>query len=118
MRSGFQKLGIALAALLLGAGLTVSYAFAGSKAQTFTGEVSDAACGAKHMMPEDAAACTRACVGKGSKYVLIVGDKVYTLESQDKAALDELNKLAGQQARVTGQANGATINVTSVAPGK
>jgi hypothetical protein len=37
--------------------------------------------------------CVRDCVQKGAKYALVVGDKVYTLNTSDKAALDELNKL-------------------------
>jgi hypothetical protein len=118
MSSGLRKLEISLATLLLGAGLTVPAAFAGSKAQTFTGEVSDAMCGAKHMMEGSNADCTRACVNKGSKYALVVGDKVYTLDAKDKAALDQLDKLAGQTAKVTGTADGDTIAVSSVAPGK
>ena len=44
-----------------------------ARAKTFTGTVSDSMCGAKHAMPGDDAACTRACVGKGSKYALVVG---------------------------------------------
>ena len=36
-------------------------------------------------MMKDAAACTKACVDKGSDYALVVGDKVYTLKtSTDK----------------------------------
>ncbi len=31
-----------------------------------------------------------------------MGDKVYTLDTSDKAALDQLDKLADQQAKVTG----------------
>src|SRR6266851_4121405 len=51
---------------------------------TLEGAVADAKCGAKHMM-KDAAACTKACVDKGSDYALVVGDKVYTLKtSSDK----------------------------------
>src|SRR5438445_10970286 len=99
MRSGLQKLGIALAALILTGLLSLSTAFAAGKADTFTGQVSDAMCGAKHMMAGNPAECTRACVGKGSKYALVVGDKVYTLETKNKkTALDSLNKLAGEQA--------------------
>lgn len=117
MQSALPKLGISLTALILG--LTVSSLVAASKAQTFTGQVSDAACGAKHaMMPGDDAACTRACVRRGSKYALVVGDKVYVLDTQDKAALDALDKLAGQKAKVTGQPQGDTIAVSSVAPGE
>ena len=118
MSSRLQKVGFSLAALVLGAGLTVSSAFAAGKAQTFTGQVSDEMCGAKHAMSGSPAECTRACVGKGSKYALVSGDKVYVLETSDKAALDQLDKLAGEQAKVTGTANGDTIAVTSVAPGK
>ena len=44
--------------------------------QTFTGEVGDSMCGRKHMEDEPAAECTRACVAHGSKYALIVGDKI------------------------------------------
>src|SRR5216684_3186442 len=118
MSSGLRKFAILLAALVLGAGLTISSAFAGSKAETSTGQISDSMCGAKHMMPGDAAECTRACVGKGSKYALVVGDKVYTLETKNKTALDSLNKLAGEQATITGKLNGETIEVSSIASGQ
>ncbi len=76
-------------------GLAAVPALAGGKSQTLTGEVSDAMCGAKHEMPGKAADCTRACIKHGSKYALVVGDKVYTLETSDKAALDQLIGLAG-----------------------
>jgi hypothetical protein len=90
-------------------------ALAGGKSQTLTGQVSDAMCGAKHQMPGDAAGCTRACVKHGSKYALVVGDKVYTLETSDKATLDQLNDFAGASAKVTGDVDGDTIAVKSVA---
>ena len=83
-------------------------------ANAFTGEVSDSMCGAKHMMEGGDAACTRACVGKGSKYALVVGDKVYTLETSDKASLAQLDKLAGQKAKVSGTVGGDSIQVSSV----
>ena len=57
----------------------------------FTGKVSDAMCGKAHMMSGSDAACTRACVAKGSKYALVVGDKVYTLDASDKATLSSLD---------------------------
>ena len=116
MRPIAKTFGISLALLLLSAGLCL-YAFA-AKAQTFTGTVSDAMCGAKHMMEGDAAACLRACVKKGSKYALVVGDKVYTLDAKDQATLDQLDKLAGQQAKVKGEADGETIAVSSVTAAK
>ena len=99
------------------AGLGAVPALAADKSQTLTGEVSDAMCGAKHAMPGNAADCTRACIKHGSKYALVVGDKVYTLETSDKAALGKLNDLAGAKAKVTGEVDGDTVNVKSVAAG-
>jgi hypothetical protein len=46
---------------------------------------------------------------------LIVGDKVYALDTTDKATLDHLDKLADHQAKVTGEASGDSIAVLSVA---
>ncbi len=86
------------------------------KPQAFTGKVSDTMCGAHHMMAGASDAdCTRACVKQGSKYALVVGDKVYTLQGGDPATLD---KLAGQNATVTGTIKEKTITVASVAPAK
>ena len=98
-------------------GLAVVPALAAGKSQTLTGEVSDAMCGAKHQMPGNAAECTRACIKHGSKYALVIGDKVYTLETSDKAAFAKLNDLAGAKAKVTGEVDGDTVNVKSVAAG-
>jgi hypothetical protein len=96
-------------------GLAAVPALAAGKSETLTGEVSDAMCGAKHEMKGKAAECTRVCMQHGSKYALVVGDKVYTLETSDKAALDKLNDLAGAKAKVTGEVDGTTIAVKSVA---
>jgi hypothetical protein len=109
-------LGISTAAVALAMATFIPAAFAGDKTQTLTGEVSDSMCGAQHMMEGSAADCTRACVRKGSKYALVVGDKVYTLESGDKTVLDQLDKLAGAHAMVTGAVNADTVSVKSVAP--
>jgi hypothetical protein len=110
MSVAFRKAGLLFLSLLMVAGLTVS-SFAAS-GKSFTGTVSDAMCGAKHM--GDAASCTRGCVSKGSKYALVVGDKVYTLEASDKAALDTLDKQAGAKVTVTGTEKDSTITVSSV----
>jgi hypothetical protein len=110
-----------IAAAVLGmqmlVGLSAAPALAAGKSQTLTGEVSDAMCGAKHEMPGNAAECTRGCIKHGSKYALVVGDKVYTLETSDQAALSKLNDLAGAKAKVTGDVEGTTITVKSVAAG-
>lgn len=117
-----RKLGIGLSGLLLLASMSVAPAMAGEKKadkkdsgkQTLTGVVSDSMCGAKHMMEGSAAACTRACVKKGSNYALVVGEKVYTLNTSDKNTLDQLDKLAGEKAKITGTVNGDTVDVSSV----
>jgi hypothetical protein len=114
MRSANRKLGLSLVILML----TLTPSSFAAKAKSYTGIVSDAMCGKKHMMEGDPAACLRACVQKGSKYALVVGDKVYTLDTDDKAALATLDKLANQKATVKGEANGDEITVKSVTAAK
>jgi hypothetical protein len=61
------------------------------------------------------AQCTRTCVSHGSKYALVIGEKIYALDTTDKAALAALDKEAGKNVTVTGVLNGDTIEVSSVA---
>jgi hypothetical protein len=112
-----QKLAFALLALLFAIGVNLPSAVA-AKGKTFTGTVSDAMCGAKHMMPADNASCTRECVSKGSKYALVVGDKVYILETSDQAALATLDKQAGAKVTVTGTEQDSTITISSIVTAK
>ena len=106
---------------MLGAALLVT-AFAFGTAilnaanMTLTGEVSDAMCGAKHPIA-DAAACTKACVGKGSDYALVVKGKAYTLKASDSEKA-ELDKLAGKMATISGDVSGTTVTVASVRAAK
>jgi hypothetical protein len=80
-----------------------------------TGIVSDSMCGAHHMEKDKSAAeCTRECVKKGTKYALVVGKKVYTLEGHEA----ELDKLAGERATVKGSMMGEMVMVESVAAAK
>jgi len=81
--------------------------------QQLTGIVSDAMCGASHMMEgKTPAECVRECVKEGSKYALVVGDKVYNLTGHET----ELDKLAGGKATVKGNVSGDTVQVQSVSP--
>ncbi|MGO9085387.1 MAG: hypothetical protein ACLQBK_09190 [Candidatus Sulfotelmatobacter sp.] len=111
MKLRLQNFGFALLTLVMALGLTLSALAAG---KSYTGTVSDAMCGAKHGMPGDDAGCTRGCVAKGSKYALVVGDKVYTLETSDKDALATLDKQAGAKVTVMGTEKDNTITVSSV----
>jgi hypothetical protein len=111
IRSTFLKM---IAVIVVGASALANlHALDGHK-QTFTGEVGDAMCGRKHM-DGTAAECTRTCVGHGSNFALIVGEKIYILQTSDKTALSTLDKQAGKNATVTGVLTGDTIEVSSVA---
>lgn len=100
-------------AILMLASSLASSALA-KKGEIFTGEVSDSMCGVEHMMQGSKADCARACAGKGSNYALVVGDKIFALETKDKAVIDRLSELAGQKARITGKADGDNIVVNTV----
>ncbi len=99
---------VAILSILAGAGAGPAHK------QTFTGEVGDAMCGNKHMEGAPAE-CTRACVSKGSKFALVVDDKVYILNTANQTILSTLNDQAGKKVSVTGTLNGDTIEVSSVA---
>jgi hypothetical protein len=91
---------------------------AGAQTTTLKGVVTDQMCGAHHMMAgASAAKCTRECVGMGSPYALVVGNKVYTLQA-DAQAKKKLFALAGEPVAVTGTVSGTTVQVASVTPAK
>jgi hypothetical protein len=74
--------------------------------------VSDSMCWAHHMAKDKSAAeCTRECVKQGTKYALVVGKKVYTLEGREV----ELDKVAGMTITAKGKVSGETLTVESVA---
>ena len=107
-----RKMGLLCLNIVLIAGGISIRAFAAS--QTFTGVVGDAMCGAKHVMPGDDASCTKKCISKGSKYALLVGDKVYALDIADSVLLNTLEKRAGAKVTLIGTEKNDTITVTSV----
>jgi hypothetical protein len=109
-----KKLGFSLLTLVLCAGTIASSA--STKGKAFVGTVGDALCGVEHSMPVGAVECIRQCIGKGSNYSLIVGDKVYTLVTEDKTILDTLEKQAGERVKVIGAEDRNTITVSSVKP--
>ena len=112
-------LGAALGLALLFAGASVAFAsgeppqisVSGAEA-SFTGMVTDEHCGAKHdrYPGKSASECARLCAVNGAKYVMLDGEKVYTLAGKDLA----LDKLAGQRATVVGTLDGTVITVSSV----
>jgi hypothetical protein len=90
----------------------------------FTGEIMDSACAKQgshammekeHKMPDDAKACTLACVKAGAQYVLYdpATKKTYALDDQKKP-----ESFAGQKVRVNGNLDSATntIHVFAITP--
>jgi hypothetical protein len=85
--------------------------------QTWSGKISDSACGAKHeeaaegngVMPDRE--CTQACIRGGSKYVLVVDKQVFQIANQD---FKDLAAHAGHAVRLTGELNGKTITVSKI----
>src|SRR5262245_49690648 len=108
-----MKPGFVLAAALLCAAVITTTA----AEQTWTGKISDSACGKKHeeaaenqgVMPDRE--CTEACVRGGSLYVLVVDGKVFELANQKHA---DLAKHAGHTVKLTGELNGKSITVSRV----
>jgi hypothetical protein len=103
-----------VAAMVLSAGLGIVPLAAAAGTETLTGKISDTMCGAEHREGTPPADCVRSCVKHGAKYALVVGDKVYTLNTSDKAMLAELNKMAWENAKVTGTVEGDTVALKSV----
>jgi len=88
---------------------------ASGEQKTLTGIVSDAMCGATHMMKDKPAAeCLRYCVKQGTKYALLADKNVYTLEGHEA----ELDKYAAQKVTVKGTLKGEALMVESLIPAK
>ena len=79
-------------------------------AQTWTGSISDSACGARHMAGMAARNCTEVCVKQGSSHVLVSQRKVYKLEDPGKVVAAH----AGHTVNLTGEMTGDTIAVTKI----
>jgi len=80
--------------------------------QTFTGVISDSMCkGGKHMMPgKSDAQCIEECVKGGASYVLMVGDKMYTLAAKPGVIAPH----AGKTVHLEGELKGSTIAVSVI----
>ena len=87
--------------------------------QTWTGKISDSMCGVSHKAMEhggkktDAHECTVACVKGGAKYVFVSQGKVFDIENQNLAGLEEY---AGHTVKLTGdlQADKKTIKASKL----
>lgn len=83
--------------------------------ETWTGQIGDSMCGAKHKpmgnMKMADRECTEMCVKAGAQYVFITGGKVFKIADQkDKA----LALHAGHTVLLTGELKGDTITVSKI----
>lgn len=81
---------------------------------TFSGMVTDSRCGARHIRnsQQNSIECVKACVRKGATYVLVDGDRTYTLLGNESA----LAAVAGERAHITGTRQGDMISVDAAVP--
>jgi len=108
---------LALAIVFVSA--TAAYALAAAfrppdnAVQEFSGVISDSHCMGRHMMQDKSVEdCVRICVQQGSKYVLVDGEHVYTLDGD----ISQLTTLAGERVSVAGVLDGNNIKVSAIKP--
>ncbi|HKM66836.1 MAG TPA: hypothetical protein VJX70_06690 [Candidatus Acidoferrum sp.] len=78
---------------------------------SWTGYISDSACGAKGTSESHAACATKCVKEKGASYVFVndADHKVYTIDAQDKVAAH-----AGHHVVVKGTVDGGGLKLTSI----
>jgi hypothetical protein len=90
--------------------LFLAFSSASAFAETWSGTISDAMCGAQHVnASKDDVACAQKCVKGGSPAVLVVGDKVYKIDNQ-AAVKDHI----GHKVTVTGTLTGDSVHIDTV----
>ena len=87
-----------------------SFSFAGDKAETVNGWITDAKCGAKGANA-GGAACTKKCLDAGEKMVVVTDGDQKILNVQNP---DALKGHEGHHVAVSGHVSGDSIHVMSV----
>ena len=105
-------------ALSFAVGILFCAASAFAAEQTWSGTISDSMCGHSHKAAIEHGGkkmsdhgCVLACVKNGAKYVFVQGGKIYNVENQDFAGLEEH---AGHTVKLTGEKTGDTIKVSKI----
>lgn len=84
----------------------------GAFAETWTGTITDANCGAKHAdASEKSMACAKRCVEGGAAAVFVVGDKVIKFDAASKAAIAPH---IGHKVVIDGSLKDDTVTVASI----
>jgi hypothetical protein len=80
--------------------------------QTWTGQISDSHCGAKHTMAGMSdRACTEMCVKNKGQYVFVTGGKVFKIADQTSK---DLATHAGHTVMLTGTMKDDTVTVAKI----
>ena len=84
----------------------------GAFAESWTGTITDANCGAKHAdASEKSQACSKRCVERGAAAVFVVGDKVIKFADASK---DKISPHVGHKVVITGDLKDDTVTVASI----
>lgn len=85
-------------------------------AETMTGTITDASCGAKHESASAAdTACVQRCLKRGSAAVFVTGGKVYQVTAETR---EKVLELAGQKVTINGKVDGDKLAVETIEAAK
>jgi hypothetical protein len=104
--------GFIMKKIVLASVLSASLFSFGAFADSMTGYISDAHCGAAHTSESEAnTKCVNGCMKKGSDPVLVSDGKVYKI---DDASKEKAKAMAGKSVKVDGTVSGDTVTITSL----
>jgi hypothetical protein len=92
--------------------LVASVGSVAAVADSMTGYISEAGCGAKHSAVSAAnTKCVEACIKKGSDPVLVSDGKVMKFDADSK---EKAKAFAGQSVKIDGTMDGDVVKITSI----
>jgi hypothetical protein len=92
--------------------LVASVGSVAALADSMTGYISEAGCGAKHTAVSAAnTKCVEACIKKGSDPVLVSDGKVMKFDADSK---EKAKAFAGQSVKIDGTMDGDVVKITSI----
>ena len=92
--------------------LTAALFAIGAFAESWSGTITDASCGAKHADASEASqACSKRCFDRSHAAVLVSGDTVVKI---DTASNDKIANFVGQKVILVGTVKDGTVTVDSV----
>jgi len=85
-------------------------------AESLSGTITDASCGAKHeAASESDIACAQRCVKRGSAPVFVSSGKVYQISADSR---EKVKDVIGHKGTVEGKIDGETVSIQSVEAAK